>query len=326
MNNELNSTNLEKQSRSDGEPTGIELLRQLEPFVANELNRHERQVTPWYPHEYIPWDEATNYARLGGEDWEEAQSRLDHTAQTAMKINLLTEDNLPSYHRTIYNNFPQEGAWTTWVGRWTAEENRHAYSMRAYLEATRGIDPISLEDSRMDHMINGYNNDKDSLHTLAYVTFQELATRISHRNTGAATKEHISEKLLQRIATDENFHMIFYRNLVTAALDIAPNQTMRAITDEVKDFHMPGQDMAEFRRGAVEIAMAGIYDLPQHHQKVILPVLQKWRIFEREDFSGDGAAARDELADFLDTQKIQVAKFIESRDRKLARLALRREQ
>lgn len=311
------------QKREDGEPTGVELLQQLEPFVAAELNRHEAQAKIWYPHEYIPWDEGSNYARLGGEDWEEAQSRLDHTAQTAMKINLLTEDNLPSYHRAIYDNFKADGAWGTWVGRWTAEEARHAYVLRAYLEATRGIDPIALEDDRMTHMINGFDEPKDPLHTLAYVTFQELATRISHRNTGTAAKEEIGEKLLQRIAMDENLHMVFYRNVVEAALTIAPNQTMRAITDEVRNFQMPGAGMPAFRRGAVEIAMAGIYDLPQHHKDVIMPVLKKWKVFERDDFTGEGAEARDELAEFMDTQKLQVAKFIEVRDRKLAKIALR---
>jgi len=30
---------------------------------------------------------------------------------------------------------------------------------------------------------------------------------------------------------DENLHMIFYRNLVAAALEIAPSRAVRAITD-----------------------------------------------------------------------------------------------
>lgn len=159
----------------------------------------------------------------------------------------------------------------------------------------------------------------------AYVTFQELATRISHNNTGKITGDPVAQKLLQRISLDENLHMLFYRNVVAGALDIAPNQTMRATTDEIVDFKMPGANMPDFRRSAVEIAAAGIYDLPQHVKDVIEPILRQWRVFEREDFTGDGAAARDELADFMDTQKLQVVKFIESRDRRLARQALRRD-
>ena len=97
----------------------------------------------------------------------------------------MTEDNLPSYHREIATRFSRDGAWGTWVGRWTAEEGRHAIAIRDYLVVTRGVDPIALEQSRMEHMQAGYDSgDKTTLQALAYVSFQELATRVSHRNTG----------------------------------------------------------------------------------------------------------------------------------------------
>ncbi len=46
------------------------------------------------------------------------------------------------------------------------------------------------------------------------MSFQELATRVSHRNTGRATGDPIADQMLARIAADENLHMVFYRNLV----------------------------------------------------------------------------------------------------------------
>ena len=40
----------------------------------------------------------------------------------------------------------------------------------------------------MLHMTAGYDSgDKTALQAVTYVSFQELATRVSHRNTGAAT-------------------------------------------------------------------------------------------------------------------------------------------
>ncbi len=57
-----------------------------------------------------------------------------------------------------------------------------------------------------------------------YVSFQELATRVSHRNTGKACDDPIADQLLQRVSADENLHMIFYRDVSAAGLDIAPNQ------------------------------------------------------------------------------------------------------
>src|SRR5262249_44194992 len=191
------------------------------------------------------------------------------------EVNLLTEDNLPSYHREVERTFGLDGAWGTWVNRWTAEEGRHAYCIRDYLLVTRGVDPDQLEQARMQVMQTGYPAvDKSTLQVLAYVSFQDLATRISHRNTGKYTADPVAERLLTRVATDENLHMVFYRNLVKAALDIAPSRTVRAITDEVVGFEMPGAVIPGFTRKAAQIAKAGIYDLRIHHDAVVWPLLR----------------------------------------------------
>ena len=264
-------------------PTTAALLAELEPVVEENLNRHEKMAQEWHPHDYVPWAEGRNFAFLGGEDWAPEQSRLDETAKAAMFVNLLTEDNLPSYHREIATRFSRDGAWGTWVGRWTAEENRHGIAIRDYLVVTRGVDPVELERARMDYMTSGYDSgDKTPLEAVAYVSFQELATRVSHRNTGKATGDPIADQLLARIAKDENLHMVFYRNLVAAALDIAPDETMRAIADEVIGFEMPGATMADFRKNSTIIAKAGIYDLRLHHDDVVAPILRHWKVFERE--------------------------------------------
>src|SRR3712207_318953 len=164
------------------------VLIELEPVVAKNLDRHDRMAKEWHPHDYVPWDEGRNFAFLGGEDWSPEQSRLDDTAKAAMFVNLLTEDNLPSYHREIATRFGRDGAWGTWVGRWTAEENRHGVALRDYLVVTRGVDPVELERARMAYMTLGYDSgDKTPLEAVAYVSFQELATRVSR------SEEHTSE-------------------------------------------------------------------------------------------------------------------------------------
>ena len=71
-----------------------------------------------------------------------------------------------------------------------------------------------------------------------YVSFQELATRVSHRNTGKACNDPVAEQLLARISNDENLHMIFYRDVSAAGLDIAPNmaiQSVYRIPEELQD-------------------------------------------------------------------------------------------
>jgi acyl-[acyl-carrier-protein] desaturase len=300
------------------------LLYELEPVVAENLERHLSIAKEWHPHDYVPWSRGRDFAFLGGEDWTPEDSPLDPVARIAMVVNLMTEDNLPSYHREIATRFGRDGAWGQWVGRWTAEEGRHAIAIRDYLVTTRGADPVEVERLRMLHMTAGYDSgDKSMLQALAYVSFQELATRVSHRNTGAAAGCPIAEQLLARVATDENLHMVFYRNLGAAALDRDPDAMLCAIRDEVVGFQMPGAGMPDFTRNSVAIAKAGIYDLRLHHDEVIMPVLRFWKVFTREDLGPVGEQARSELAEFLVTLDAQASRFIEQRDRLRARQAAR---
>ena len=300
--------------------TDRELLGELEPVVASNLDRHLGAAREWFPHEYVPWDEGRSFERLGGTDWTPAQSRIDGVARTAMVLNLLTEDNLPSYHREIAAQFGRDGAWGEWVHRWTAEEGRHAIALRDYLVVTRAVDPVRLERQRMNLVSTGYApTSEDALGNLAYTTFQELATRLSHRNTGRATGCPLADQLLARIAMDENLHMVFYRNLGRAAFDLAPDQMMRAVTDQLVAFAMPGAGLPDFTRSAAEIAFAGIYDLRQHHDEVLAPVLRFWNVFERSDLAAAGERARAELADFLTALDRRAARFVERRDARRAR-------
>nr|WP_197008470.1 acyl-ACP desaturase [Longispora fulva] len=301
-----------------------QLLEALAPVVADNLDRHVSVAREWMPHDYVPWSEGRDFAFLGGEDWEPGDSRLDPVAKASMILNLLTEDNLPSYHRAIATVFGRDGAWGEWVNRWTAEEARHGIAIRDYLVVTRGVDPVDLERRRMAHMSTGYIGRAPSmLHDLAYVSFQELATRVSHRNTGKATGCPLADQLLARIATDENLHMVFYRNLLNAAFELAPDETMRAVADEVVGFEMPGTSAPEFARAAAQIATAGIYDLRLHHDDVVQPVLRFWRVFDRADLGAEGERAREELAGYLSVLDAKASQFTERREALRARQAAR---
>jgi acyl-[acyl-carrier-protein] desaturase len=289
-------------------------LAQLEAVVEENLGRHLAAVQDWMPHEYVPWSEGQDFAALGGEPWSAGQSRLSPAARTALEVNLLTEDNLPSYHAELSRTFGRDGAWAAWVNRWTAEEGRHASCIRDYLLVTRGIDPAQLERARMATLQAGYTSGgKPPIRACVYVSFQELATRVAHRNTGRCCEDPVAERLLARIAMDENLHMIFYRNLVSAALEIAPSRTVRAITDEVTGFTMPGSVIPGFARKAAQIAQAGVYDLRIHHDDVIMPLVRYWRVFELGGLTAEGEQARQELAAALAALDARAARFVARR-------------
>ena len=284
------------------------LLIELEPEAGRLYDRHAKVAQEWFPHDFIPYRLGRDFDK---EPWTPDQPRLTGVAQVAFEINLLTEDNLPSYHRLIYGMFGRgDGAWLNWVGRWTAEEGRHAIVLRDYLTVTRNIDPILLERGRMTQLQNGYERPSSStLRGLAYVTFQELATRISHRNTGKYSNDPVADKIMIRIAADENLHMVFYRDILSAAIQLQPSAAVQAIVDEVLAFEMPGAGIPNFLRKAAQIAKARIYDLRSHRDEVLLPVLKHWGIFELEGLDAAAEDARRRLAEHLEQLDVAARKF-----------------
>jgi acyl-[acyl-carrier-protein] desaturase len=317
------------------ELTDLQLLHELEPVVEKYMNRHESMHKNWNPHDYIPWSDGKNFYALGGQDWDPDQTKLSDVAQVAMVQNLVTEDNLPSYHREIAMNMGMDGAWGQWVNRWTAEENRHGIALRDYLVVTRAVDPVELENLRMEVVNRGFSPGQnlqgglfaDSLFdSILYVTFQELATRVSHRNTGKACNETVADQLLAKISADENLHMIFYRDVSAAGIDMAPNLAMKALHKILLNFKMPGFLVPEFRRKALMIAVGGVYDIRIHLDEVVMPVLRKWRILERDDFTGEAARMQDDIAAHIKELEAACDKFEVSKQRYIEREAQRAEK
>ena len=53
--------------------TEMELLRELEPAVAANLNRHLATTEEWRPHEWLPWSRGRDFAGDAGVAWSEEQ-------------------------------------------------------------------------------------------------------------------------------------------------------------------------------------------------------------------------------------------------------------
>ncbi|MEV6134797.1 acyl-ACP desaturase [Nocardia sp. NPDC051990] len=276
--------------------TDRELLASLADEVELNLRRHVAAADGWQPHEYVPWDDGRNFGFLGGIDWEPEQSELSETAKLALTVSVLIADNLPSYHREV-GKYLRTGSWWRWVGRWTAEENRHEILIRNYLMVTRSVDPVQLERLRMDQMTKGFR--RPALHlldVLATCAFEEAAAAIRHRNTAALGENEMVTAIAERIATDDELQSIFFADLVGAAFGIAPDQTMRAITDSVLRFQVPTVTLPDGRSSDDALAEAGIYDRAKEGELVFGPLLKRWEFFTRTDIGAEGEKARAELA------------------------------
>ncbi len=281
---------------TDRSVSSEDLLHELLPTVERSLDRHVTAATEWFPHEFVPYEEGRNFL---DEPWRPADSHLPDVAQMALEVNLLTEDNLPYYHLAIWRTFGGDDVWGEWVRRWTAEEGRHAILLRDYLTVTRGVDPEKLEQGRMDMVLRGWQPQfarQGPLDGVLFTTLQELATRLSHRNTGEITEDETARRVCARVATDENLHYVFYRDLATQAIAIDPSAAMLALKRQVIGFAMPGVDMPAFRDKAKAMARAGIYNVRIHLEQVLRPVLEKhWRIGELDGLSDAAKQAREDV-------------------------------
>jgi acyl-[acyl-carrier-protein] desaturase len=281
------------------------LLKELAPVAERLYERHESSGKEWFPHELIPYSRGRDMPV--GTTWTEADADLggaviDDAVRSALFVNLLTEDNLPYYSRDIDDTFSDDGIWGTWTRRWTAEEGRHSMAIYGYLMVTRAIDPVWLERGRMVQVSNGETPTPRSVaHGIAYVALQELATRISHRNTGKLLNDPVGYELMARVAADENRHYLFYRDLMTELIAVDPSQAVLAIADEVIGFAMPGTGIPDFTAHANAIAKAGIYDLTLHHEQILVPVVMRhWKLAELTGLTPEAEKAREKAIKQID--------------------------
>lgn len=276
------------------------LLAELEPRAAELLERHLATAREWFPHLLVPWSRGRDFGADEHRDPDDAP--ISAAAGSALFVNLLTEDNLPHYFRTISDCFGRDDAWGAWTRRWTAEEGRHAIVIRDYLTVTRAIDPVALERARMTQVSNGVVPEPPSLADgLVYASLQELATRIAHHNTGRLLSDPVGRRIMTRVASDENLHHLFYRDLTTAALAIDPATVVPAIDRQVRHFAMPGTGIPDFARHARAIANAGVYDFAAHHEQILVPVLLRhWRIDRLQGLKATAEQARERLLNHID--------------------------
>jgi len=274
------------------------LIHELMPAAEKLMERHSNSSKEWFPHLYVPWGRARDFEP--DEAWDPRDFPVPDGVRDALFVNLLTEDNLPYYFHTIDNIFGP-GVWGEWIRRWTAEEQRHSIVIRDYLTVTRALDPVELERGRMAQVSGAVVPEPPTpADTLVYVALQELATRVSHRNTGKLLGDPVGYEVMARVAADENLHYLFYRDLVTEALAIDPSAVVLAVDRQVREFEMPGTGILNFAARAASIARAGIYDLALHYDQVLVPVvLRHWRLEEVEDLSAEAEEARTRVLRYM---------------------------
>ena len=269
-------------------PVANTLIFELEPVVAENLQRHLDTADEWFAHDYVPFDQGRNFAFLGGKDWDPSQVTLPQPVVDALEILLINKDNLAAYHRELVEHFILEWKWGRWLGRWTAEEHLHAIVLRNYLVVTRNFDPTANEDVRVEHVMKGFRADNfTQIETLVFMALLERAHGVFCRRLAGQIDEPVLKSLVERIATDEERHELFFTNLVRWCLEFDEAETVAAIARRAAALQPVGSDIHAYQDKVTNVSQAGIFGTEQLRQVI------------SDELTALGVVDRPELREFI---------------------------
>lgn len=291
----------------------LEVIRSIEGFVGDNIGSLLRPVdNSWQPSDFLP--------ALSDPDWKE---RVDVIQAGARNIpddllvvlvgDMVTEEALPTYQTWInrLNGLTDEtgvsaSPWSQWSRGWTAEENRHGDLLNRYLYLSGRVDMRAVEVT-IHHLINaGFDpqTENDPYLGFIYTSFQERATKISHRNV-ATLALRAGDETLHRIcgmiAGDEARHEKAYKLFMTRIFEIDPVGAIIAFATMMKrKIVMPAVMMRDgtseslFLRFSRVAQHTGVYTA-MDYADIVESLVKHWNIEHLRGLSDIAARSQDYL-------------------------------
>ena len=289
------------------------VIQSIEPFVNEHLGTLLKPVgESWQPTDWLP--------DLAAEDWQEqlhdfrARARdLPDELLVVLVGDMVTEEALPSY-QTSLNRFrgvgdptgASDSPWARWSRGWTAEENRHGDLLNRYLYLSGRVDMRAIETT-IHHLIsNGFDphTANDPYCGFVYTSFQERATKISHRNVGDLAKRAGEERLhhiCDQIAADEARHERAYKLFMGQVFERDPSGAVLAFAQMMKTkIAMPALLMEDGKRAGLFARFSrvaqkvGVYTATDY-ASIIGALVAEWKIGGLKGLSGAAADAQEFL-------------------------------
>lgn len=296
----------------------MEVIRSIEGFVAEQVDKLLKPVNEsWQPSDFLP--------DLTKPDWAEQLAALRHGAAgvpddllVVLVGDMVTEEALPTY-QTWLNRLAgitdvtgsSDTAWAKWTRGWTSEENRHGDLLNRYLAFSGRVDMRAVEVT-IHHLISrGFDpaTENDPYLGFVYTSFQERATKISHRNVATLARRAGDEKLHQicgMIAGDEARHEQAYKLFMMKVFEVDPAEAVRAFAKMMKrNIVMPAILMrdateenlfAQFARVAQQV---GVYTA-RDYADIIEHLVQYWNVAGLAGLTDLAAKAQDYVCSLAD--------------------------
>ncbi len=288
------------------------IIDELQKATAEQLHLLKAPEDTWQPTELLP--------DLTGDQWPETireiqkeAALIPEEALACLVGNMVTEEALPSYQTWLnrHMEFRDEtgtdaSPWAKWTRAWSAEENRHGDILNRYLYLTGRVNMQAVELT-IHHLIrNGFNlgSGNHVYKSIVYASFQERATRVSHRNMGLLAHKCGGKKLgkiCALIAGDEARHEQAYQNLFKVCLKVDPSEALVAMADMLlSKVVMPARLMDDgsgrdlFSDYSIVAQKLGIYTT-RDYAEMLLFLAETWEIEKFKNLSPEAAQAQEKV-------------------------------
>jgi acyl-[acyl-carrier-protein] desaturase len=296
----------------------LEVIKSLENIVEEKLGSFLKPVQEsWQPSDFLPDpSKETWYDEV--KELRERACDLPDDVLVVLVGDMITEEALPSY-QTWLNRLEgvddptgvSDGAWARWSRGWTAEENRHGDLLNRYLYLCGRVDMRAVEVT-IHHLINnGFDpqTGTDPYQGFIYTSFQERATKISHRNVALLAKKAGDDRLHKicgLIAGDEARHERAYQFFMSRIFELDPQRAVQAFATMMKrKIVMPaalmsdGNDPDLFTKFSMVAQKLQVYTV-HDYADIVEHLVKEWKIASLTGLSGAAAKAQDFLCGLAD--------------------------
>ncbi len=299
-------------------PTKLEVIKSIEGYVGENIDTLLKPVeSSWQPTDFLPvltdpgWKERVDALRNEAKD-------LPDELLVVLVGDMVTEEALPTY-QTWLNRLDgltdmtgtSDTPWARWSRGWTAEENRHGDLLNRYLLLTGRVDMRAVEVT-IHHLINsGFDpqTENDPYLGFIYTSFQERATKISHRNV-ATHALRAGDETLHRIcgviAGDEARHEKAYKLFMSKIFEVDPVRAVLAFATMMKrKIVMPavmmrdGKDDNLFLRFSKVAQRTGVYTALDYAE-IVESLVKHWNIEHIPGLSDVAAKSQEYLSGLAD--------------------------
>lgn len=209
----------------------------------------------WQPTDFLPNPQSDTFLEEVKEI-RELSKELDDDFWISLVGDMITEEALPTYESWLLDldgvdQHGEEKGWSSWIRRWTAEENRHGDVLNKYIYLSGRVNMREVEVTTQHLIADGFDigTSRDPYKTFIYTSFQELATYVSHNNVAKIARKAGMKglaKMSKIIAGDEMRHHLAYVEFVKQIFAIDPSQMMIAFCDMMKHkIEMPAMYLRE---------------------------------------------------------------------------------